>query len=275
VQSPGLYLLHGASGDKEEWPAYDGAIDAEDRLILSRDPRPVIMVMPQGDQGYCVNWVNGGPRGGDYVSADLLSHVDANFRTLPESTHRAIGGLSMSGHGALQLGFNHPDLFHGIGAHSPSLHVDDGTFAPAGTGPDFDVREPLALAQIAPGIEVLDIAIDAGDQPLGGTRRGPSPDPRGASHQAQLRHPARRPRGHLLAAQPGGISSSTTRSSTRPAVSISSRRAGACVLYLSLIWLPLPGTQLRVPTSARGESTLSSRDSVIALSDRFGQTRAG
>jgi enterochelin esterase-like enzyme len=160
---PVLYLLHGASGSKEEWPAY-GAIDAGDRLILSRDLRPLIMVMPQGDQGYWLNWANSGPRWGDYVSADLLSHVDANFRTLPAAIHRAIGGLSMGGHGALQLGFNHPDLFHGVGGHSPSLHVDDGTFPPAGTGPDFDVREPLALAQIAPGIEDLDIAIDAGDE---------------------------------------------------------------------------------------------------------------
>jgi enterochelin esterase-like enzyme len=70
----------------------------------------------------------------------------------------------MGGHGALQLGFNHPDLFHGVGAHSPSLHVDDGTFPPVGSGRDFDVREPLALAQIAPGIEVLDIELDAGDE---------------------------------------------------------------------------------------------------------------
>jgi enterochelin esterase-like enzyme len=68
----------------------------------------------------------------------------------------------MGGAGALQLAFNHPDLFHTVGAHSPSLHLDDGTFPLLGTGADFDAREPLRLALLAPNIDALTIWIDAG-----------------------------------------------------------------------------------------------------------------
>ncbi len=70
----------------------------------------------------------------------------------------------MGGAGALQLAFNNPDMFGVVAAHSPSLHLDDGTFPILGSGSDFDVREPLKLAAEAPGIEALDIWIDAGDQ---------------------------------------------------------------------------------------------------------------
>jgi enterochelin esterase-like enzyme len=70
----------------------------------------------------------------------------------------------MGGAGALQLAFNHPDVFRVVGAHSPSLHLDDGTFAGIyGTGSEFAQREPIGLAATAPGIESLKIWIDAGE----------------------------------------------------------------------------------------------------------------
>ena len=121
--------------------------------------------MPQGDLSYWVNWVDGGPRWGDYVARDVRRQVDATFRTLPDASHRAVGGLSMGGAGALQLAFNHPDVFQVVGAHSPSLHLDDGTFAGIyGTGSDFAQREPIDLAATAPGIESLKIWIDTGEE---------------------------------------------------------------------------------------------------------------
>jgi enterochelin esterase-like enzyme len=160
---PVLYMLHGGGGEKDEWPAY-GLVNDADRSIQSKDIRPLIIVMPQGDLGYWVNWVGDGPRWGDYVARDLRRQIDATFRTLPDSSHRAIGGLSMGGAGALQLAFTHPDIFGVAGAHSPSLHLDDGTFSAIyGTGDDFLKREPIDLAVSAPNIDLLKIWIDAGE----------------------------------------------------------------------------------------------------------------
>jgi S-formylglutathione hydrolase FrmB len=159
---PVLYMLHGAGGSKDEWPAY-GLVNDVDRSITSKDISPLIVVLPQGDIGYWVNWPDGGPRWADYVVRDLRRQVDATFRTLPDASHRAVGGLSMGGAGALQLAFNHPDTFGVAGAHSPSLHVDDGTFSAVyGTGSDFVQREPMDLAVAAPDIDTLRVWIDVG-----------------------------------------------------------------------------------------------------------------
>jgi enterochelin esterase-like enzyme len=160
---PVLYLLHGGGGSKDEWPGY-GLVTTVDTLITSHTIRPLIVVMPQGDQGYWVNQVDDGPRWGDYAWQDVVSSVDTGFLTLADADHRAIGGLSMGGAGALQLAFSHPDLFHVVGAHSPALHLDDATFPILGTGADFDQREPIRLAALAPGLEALNIWIDAGEQ---------------------------------------------------------------------------------------------------------------
>jgi enterochelin esterase-like enzyme/uncharacterized membrane protein len=161
---PVLYMLHGGGGTKDEWPAY-GLVNDLDRSIQSKDIRPMIVVMPQGDLGYWVNWPENGPRWGDYITRDLRRQVDSTFRTLPDASHRAIGGLSMGGAGALQLAFNHPEVFSVVGAHSPSLHLDDGTFSQIyGQGPEFALREPIDLATTAPGIESLKIWIDAGEE---------------------------------------------------------------------------------------------------------------
>jgi len=131
-----------------------GSSKNADRSIESKDIKPLIIVMPQGDLSYWVNWVDGGPRWGDYVARALRRPVDSTFRTLPDASHRAIGGLSMGGGGALQLAFNHPNVFHVVGAHSRSLHLDDGTFAGIyGTGTEFAQREPIGLAVTAPGAE--------------------------------------------------------------------------------------------------------------------------
>ncbi len=159
---PVLYMLHGGGGSKDEWPAY-GLVDDVDQLIMAKEIAPLIVVLPQGDEGYWVNWPNGGPQWGDYVARDLRRQVDATYRTVPDAAHRAIGGLSMGGAGALQLAFNHPDVFGVVGAHSPALHVDDETFSEIyGTGSDFAQREPIDLAADAPGIASVKIWIDAG-----------------------------------------------------------------------------------------------------------------
>jgi enterochelin esterase-like enzyme len=156
-------MLHGGGGSKDEWPAY-GLVNDLDHSIVSKDVAPMIVILPQGDEGYWVNWPNGGPRWADYVARDLRRQVDSTYRTLPDAAHRAIGGLSMGGAGALQLAFNHPDVFGVVGGHSPSLHVDDDTFSAIyGTGADFAQREPIALATNAPRIDSLKIWIDAGE----------------------------------------------------------------------------------------------------------------
>jgi enterochelin esterase-like enzyme len=124
---PVLYLLHGIgagfggpSGYETEWPGY-GVLSAADDLIASGVIRPLLMVMPEGDQSYWMDGANGGPAYGIYVSEDLVREIDSRFRTLPDRSGRAIGGLSMGGFGALSLAMLRADVFGTAAAHSPSL----------------------------------------------------------------------------------------------------------------------------------------------------------
>lgn len=143
---PVLYMLHGAGGHYSEWVAYGLPEKAED-LTWAGQIQPLIIVMPQGDQSYWSNHTDtDGERWGDYVAFDLVAHIDATYRTIPEATSRAVGGLSMGGFGALQLAFNHPDIFGVVGGHSPALH-DHGKLSDLFASEEvFAQADPLALA---------------------------------------------------------------------------------------------------------------------------------
>ncbi len=155
---PVLYMLHGLSGNKNEWLNY-GIVNAADQAISSGQMPPMIIVLPQGDKGYWVNH-NNGPRWGDYVYQDVVKQIDSNYRTLADPKHRAIGGMSMGGWGALYLGLTHPDVFGVIGAHAASIRSDDGSlgFLPRGDG--FKKFDPVSLSSSASGLDNEKVWID-------------------------------------------------------------------------------------------------------------------
>jgi enterochelin esterase-like enzyme len=119
---PTLYMLHGLSGSYQEWVDYGLLNTADDNIAVGK-LKPMIMVLPLGDQSYWFNWANNGDRWADYVAQEVVGHVDFHFRTLANAQNRAIGGHSMGGHGALQIGFNNPQTFGIIGAHSATLRT--------------------------------------------------------------------------------------------------------------------------------------------------------
>jgi len=161
---PVLYMLHGEDG-RNEWIRYDLIGKADAGIVSGRLP-PMIIVLPQGDRGFWVNHQNNGPRWGDYLTKDLVQHIDATYltlNTLPK--YRAIGGMSMGGYGALYNGFTQPGLFGIVGAHAPSLRGSDDpslSFLPRGSA--FDAWDPVKLASTVTGIEGLKIWIDTSDE---------------------------------------------------------------------------------------------------------------
>ena len=160
---PVLYLLHGASGSAEEWPAY-GIVDALDRAITAREIEPYMLVLPEGEWGYWINHADDGERWGDYLTRDLVTHVDTTYRTLRRPYRRAVGGLSMGGSGGLVQAFTYPDVFGVVGAHSPSLRENNDLVPILGEGDEFAARDPVSLARTAPGLDRLKIMLDVGEE---------------------------------------------------------------------------------------------------------------
>jgi enterochelin esterase-like enzyme len=160
---PVLYMLHGAGGTYTEWG--DSFLpERADELIQAGEIQPMIVVMPDGGgRSYFSNHTNG-PRWGDYVAYEVVPFVDASFRTIGAPTSRAIGGLSSGGVGALQLAFNHSDIFGVVGGHSPSVRLEPDPELWYLSGQTFYDQSPLWIVQHHPlrdGLRIwLDIGVD-------------------------------------------------------------------------------------------------------------------
>lgn len=159
---PVLYLLHGASGEAEEWAAY-GFLDRLDAGILAGTLNPFIVVLPEGEFGYWINHAEEGARWGDYLTRDVVADVDASYRTVLAAAGRAVGGLSMGGAGGLVQAFTYPSIFGVVGAHSPSLREDNAVVPFLGEGAEFAERDPVSLARTQGALDGLRIWLDVGE----------------------------------------------------------------------------------------------------------------
>lgn len=169
---PVVYLLSGLGGKHTEWKEY-GLCDVMDQFIAAGKVKPMIVVMPSGNDnptgGIGSYWFNHAPppqsdgkKWGDYVWKDLVSYIDANYRTLTRRESRAIGGLSAGGQGALTGALTHPDLFSIVGAHSPSFRGADGSVAYFGDENYYNQYDPTWLVQNTQTWRGLTIWIDVG-----------------------------------------------------------------------------------------------------------------
>jgi enterochelin esterase-like enzyme len=162
---PVLYMLHGVAGDSTEWQSI-GLLEAADRLIQDGKIEPMLIVLPNGGANYWVNHA-GGARWGDYLVSDVVASVDREYRSIPDRTDRAVGGLSMGGEGALRMAMLNPDVFGIAAAHSPSLRTAYDQLSPElqrlyGTEADWRAVSGLWLATDSPAAYRVTISLDVG-----------------------------------------------------------------------------------------------------------------
>ncbi len=161
---PVLYMLHGLGGDYGEWMRL-GLFTTATALIQAGEIPPLIIVAPEGKRGYWMDHANNGPRFGTYVSEDLVATIDRLYRTIPDREARAIGGMSMGGHGALQLALNHADTFGVVGAHSVALRSYEQAFEFFGDQQYFQAHDPVSLCKKDPAkARQFAIWLDIGSQ---------------------------------------------------------------------------------------------------------------
>jgi len=113
---PTLYLLHGSPGKDIDWLTGGKAADSADALIDAGKIPELIIISPDGNgrQGSTSEWgdsLDHKQNIEDYVATDLVQYVDKHYRTIADSAHRAIGGLSMGGFGAANIAIHHPTVF--------------------------------------------------------------------------------------------------------------------------------------------------------------------
>jgi enterochelin esterase-like enzyme len=118
---PVVYFLHGYGTSAQfyantmNWPA------AIDRAINTAHLQPMIVVMPDALTPYGGSMYSNSVTTGNweaYVARDLVSYVDAHFRTIARRESRGLSGHSMGGYGTLRIGMKYPDTFVALYAMS-------------------------------------------------------------------------------------------------------------------------------------------------------------
>jgi enterochelin esterase-like enzyme len=120
-----------------------------DTLLASHRVRPMILVMPAGEQGLGgdTEWANAGAgRWMDYV-LDVVRDVDRRFATLADRRHRGLAGVSEGAYAALNLALHHLGTFSVAESWS-------GYFTQTATGP-FAGASPAALRANSPAAYVM------------------------------------------------------------------------------------------------------------------------
>ncbi|NOZ74506.1 MAG: esterase family protein [FCB group bacterium] len=115
---PVVYLLHGYSGNYQNWADKADLGSASDRY-------GIILVCPEGgyNSWYLDSPVDSSSQYESWIMNDLLPWIDRNYSTIADKHYRAITGLSMGGQGALYLAIRHPDLFGAAGSMSGGVDL--------------------------------------------------------------------------------------------------------------------------------------------------------
>jgi len=123
---PVVYLLHGAGADETTY-AELGIPSLLDELITAGEMEEMIVVMPDGSNKYGGSSYANSELTGNYeayITEEIVSHIDANYRTIVGPDSRGIVGASGGGHSAVTLAMKYPDVFGAVACHSGPLYFD-------------------------------------------------------------------------------------------------------------------------------------------------------
>jgi enterochelin esterase-like enzyme len=119
LRYPVLYLLHGNSGNFNDWTVQGRIQPTADELMKSGQIPQAIIVMPDAGSTWFVD------RKEQMETAflqDLMPDVEAQFRTIATRNGRVIGGLSMGGYGSLRFALKYPEKFAAAALLSPAIY---------------------------------------------------------------------------------------------------------------------------------------------------------
>lgn len=123
---PVLYMLHGFTDTDSQWFGWEdhwiNLQDVIEQSIAEGLSKEMIVVMPNAYNRFKGSMYASSATVGDwetFIAKELVSHIDANYRTLAKQESRGLAGHSMGGYGTMRLGMKYPEVFSSIYALSP------------------------------------------------------------------------------------------------------------------------------------------------------------
>jgi enterochelin esterase-like enzyme len=131
---PVVYALHGYSIGAEQW-SREIHVPQTIEGAFAQGAREMIVVLPDAKTMHNGSMYSSSVTTGDFerfIAGDLVSYVDAHYRTLSDRRSRGLVGHSMGGYGATRIGMKHAAVFGSVYIMSPCCLSARGT-GPAGT----------------------------------------------------------------------------------------------------------------------------------------------
>ena len=178
---PVLFFLHGANENEKRWSTRGLTDLMLDKMVQDDRIGEFVVAIPFGANSFYTNSVNGASWE-DMVMQEFIPMIESEHRVVGTRAGRAISGISMGGYGALKLGFQYPEMFNSVSAHSAML-LDD--FGDAGIDPPraqlyaalfdsifgisesmehWNLNNPLRMARESADLDSLAIYFDCGTE---------------------------------------------------------------------------------------------------------------
>ena len=118
---PVVYALHGFSIGAEQW-THEIHVPQTIEGAFDQGAKEMIIVLPDSKTVYGGSMYSSSVTTGDFerfIYHDVVTYIDAHYRTIPDRLSRGLAGHSMGGYGALRIGMQHPEVFGALYVMSP------------------------------------------------------------------------------------------------------------------------------------------------------------
>lgn len=122
---PAFAATHRSALGFDPWKP--NTVETLDAQITHGECPPIILALPDcmtrwGGSQYVDSTATG--RYQTYLADEVIPHLDANFRTIPDREARGVVGRSSGGFGALRLAMDRPDVVSAVASHAGDAAFD-------------------------------------------------------------------------------------------------------------------------------------------------------
>lgn len=118
---PVVYALHGYSIGAQQW-SQEIHVPQTIEGAFAKGAKEMIVVLPDSKTIHNGSMYSSSVTTGDFenfIARDLVTYIDAHYRTLAARESRGLVGHSMGGYGASRIGMKHADVFGSLYIMSP------------------------------------------------------------------------------------------------------------------------------------------------------------
>jgi enterochelin esterase-like enzyme len=147
---PVVYALHGYSIGAEQW-SQEIHVPQTIEGAFAKGAHEVIVVLPDSKTVHNGSMYSSSVTTGDfenYVARDVVSYIDAHYRTMATRESRGLVGHSMGGYGATRIGMKHADVFGSLYIMSPCCLSPRGSGGGRGAPTGANAANDEALAAV-------------------------------------------------------------------------------------------------------------------------------